>query len=126
MCVCILRRNSRWPPIIAGKLFLGKLASRLCIHPVVQTFRRNCSISHSFPHKCGVLPRNSRWPPNLSGKRCLQNLTSGLYRYPLGLLQCFHWNRQAGNYAFLESRDQCLHGRLGSVASSRPVRESFV
>ena len=39
-------------------------------------------------------------------------------------MQCFHWNQQAGNYAFLVSRDQCLHGWLGSVASSRPVRES--
>ena len=39
-------------------------------------------------------------------------------------MQCFHWNRQAGNYAFLESRDQCLHGRLGSVSSSWPVGES--
>ena len=28
------------------------------------------------------------------------------------------------SYTFLESRDQCLHGRLGSVASSRPVGES--
>ena len=42
----------------------------------------------------------------------------------LGLMQVFLWSRQAGNYAFLESRDQCLHGRLGSVASSRPVGES--
>ena len=40
------------------------------------------------------------------------------------LMQSFHWNRQAGNYAFLESRDRCLHGRLGSVSSSRPVWES--
>ena len=39
-------------------------------------------------------------------------------------MQCFHWNGQAGNYAFLESRDQCLHGRLGSDASYRPVGES--
>ena len=40
------------------------------------------------------------------------------------VMQVFHWSRRAGNYAFLESRDQCLHGRLGSVASYRPVRES--
>ena len=37
------------------------------------------------------------------------------------LMQVFHWSRQASNYAFLESRDQCLHGRLGLVASYRPV-----
>ena len=40
-------------------------------------------------------------------------------------MQCFHWNRQAGNYAFLEGRDQCLHGRLVSVASYQPVGESL-
>ena len=31
---------------------------------------------------------------------------------------------EAGNYAFLESHDQYLHGRLGSVVSSRAVGES--
>ena len=40
------------------------------------------------------------------------------------IVQYFHWNRQAGNYAFLESQYQCLHDRLGSIASSQPVRES--
>ena len=40
------------------------------------------------------------------------------------LMQVFHWSRQAGNYAFLESLDQCLHGRLGSVASYQPIGES--
>ena len=39
----------------------------------------------------------------------------------VNLMQVFHWRRQAGNYAFLESRDQCLHGQLGSVTSSRLV-----
>ena len=28
------------------------------------------------------------------------------------VMQVFHWSRQAGNYTFLESWDQCLHGRL--------------
>ena len=41
----------------------------------------------------------------------------------MSLMHCFHWNRQAGNYAFLESRDHCLHGRLGSAASYQPVGE---
>ena len=45
-------------------------------------------------------------------------------RVVLYVMQVFHWSRQAGNYAFLESRDQCLHGRLGSVASSWPVGKS--
>ena len=40
------------------------------------------------------------------------------------LMYCFHWNRQAGNYAFLESRDHRLHVWLGSVASYWPVGES--
>ena len=44
--------------------------------------------------------------------------------FPLSFMQVFHWSRQAGNYAFLESRDQCLHGLLGSVVSFQPVRES--
>ena len=39
-------------------------------------------------------------------------------------MQVFYWSRQAGNYAFLESRDQCLQGWLGSVTSSWPVGES--
>ena len=33
----------------------------------------------------------------------------------------FHWGRPVGNYAFLESGDQYLHGQLGSVAVSQPV-----
>ena len=40
-------------------------------------------------------------------------------------MQFFHWNRQAGNYSFLESREQCLHGLLGSVASSGPVGHTW-
>ena len=39
-------------------------------------------------------------------------------------IEVFHWSRPAGNYAFLESRDQCLHGQLGSFVVSRPVGES--
>ena len=37
------------------------------------------------------------------------------------VMQVFHRSRQAGNYAFLESWDQCLNDRLGSVVSSRHV-----
>ena len=40
-----------------------------------------------------------------------------------GVMQVFHWSRQASNYAFLESRDQCLHGQLRLVASYQPVGE---
>ena len=42
----------------------------------------------------------------------------------LMLMQVFHWSQQAGNCAFFESRDQCLHDRSGSVASSRSVGKS--
>ena len=47
----------------------------------------------------------------------IQNLTKVMMSVPQ--MQVFHWSQQAGNYAFLESRDQCLHGRLGSVANYR-------
>ena len=33
----------------------------------------------------------------------------------------FYWGRPVGNYVFLESRDQCLQGQLGSVVVSWPV-----
>ena len=46
-CVfCILRRNSRWPPKMVGKRFLGKVPSTLCIYPASQKFHRNRSILH--------------------------------------------------------------------------------
>ena len=35
-------------------------------------------------------------------------------RVPM-LMDCFHWDRQAGNYAFLESQDHCLHSWLGQL-----------
>ena len=38
-------------------------------------------------------------------------------------MQVFHWSRQAGNYAFLESRDQCLHGQLQVTGLSGRVTE---
>ena len=37
-------KNPRWPPKMAGKWFLGKVASWLCTYPVGQKFRRNRSI----------------------------------------------------------------------------------
>ena len=48
MHFCILRRNSRWPPKVAGKRFLLKVASRLFIYPVGPKFRRialSCTVS---------------------------------------------------------------------------------
>ena len=47
----VLRRNSRWPQKVAGKQFLGKVASRLCRYHVGQNFRRNRSISLRFRDK---------------------------------------------------------------------------
>ena len=40
------------------------------------------------------------------------------------LMQVFHWGRPVGNYAYLESRDQCLQGQLGLVVVSWHVGES--
>ena len=51
MRFCISRRNSRWPPKVAGKRFLGKVTSRLCRYPVGEKFRRNRSISHGLRDK---------------------------------------------------------------------------
>ena len=51
MRFCVLHRNSRWPPKMAGKRFLEILASRLQI-PWGQKFHRNCSIAHHFRDKC--------------------------------------------------------------------------
>ena len=57
---CILRRNLRWLPKLAGKQFLIKVVSRLCINPAGQKFHQNCSIPHRFRDKCFcVLWRNS-------------------------------------------------------------------
>ena len=42
---CVLCRNSKWPPKVAGKRFLVKIASRLC------RFCGNCSISLHFRDK---------------------------------------------------------------------------
>ena len=41
------------------------------------------------------------------------------------VMQCFHLNRQAGNYAYLESQDQSLNSWLGLVASYRPVGRNW-
>ena len=46
MHFCILHRNSRWPPKMAGKRFSVKNASTFCRYPVGQKFRRN----HYIPH----------------------------------------------------------------------------
>ena len=52
MHFCALHRISRWPLKVVGKQLLRKVASRLCIYPVGQKFRWNCSISHCFWDKC--------------------------------------------------------------------------
>ena len=59
---CILRRNSRWPPNVAGKRFWGKVASRVIIYPAGQNF-----IEIALSHFC-IKRRNSRWPPKVAGK----------------------------------------------------------
>ena len=47
---CILCRNSRWMPKMAG--FLRKVTSRLCRHHGGQKCHRNHSTSHRFRDKC--------------------------------------------------------------------------
>ena len=49
---CVLHRNSRWPLKMAGKQFLGTIASSLCNYPGGQKFCRNCSLSHCLRDKC--------------------------------------------------------------------------
>ena len=44
----------------------------------------------------------------------------------LQLIGVFHWGRHVTNYAFLESRDQCLHGRIGSFVVSLACRGELV
>ena len=43
----------------------------------------------------------------------------------VAVMQVFHWGRLVGKYAFVESRDQCLRGRLGLVVVSWPVGERW-
>ena len=56
MCLCVLQRNSKWLPKVAGKRFLEKVASQLWGYPPRdKKFQRNHSISHHFQDK-GVFP----------------------------------------------------------------------
>ena len=52
MHFCILRRNLRWSPKMAGKRYLGKVTSRLCIYPAGQKHGQNRPILHRFQDKC--------------------------------------------------------------------------
>ena len=49
-------------------------------------------------------------------QNCVAHFVSGASRFshvtPTSM-QCFHWNRQASNYAIFERWDKCLHGSLG-------------
>ena len=49
---CVLRRNSRWPPQMAGKPFLEKVVSRICRFPKGQKFCRDHSILYHYRDKC--------------------------------------------------------------------------
>ena len=52
MNMYFLYRNSRWPPKMAGKWFLGKFASRFFIYPACQKINWNWSILHHLLDKC--------------------------------------------------------------------------
>ena len=66
---CVLHRNSRWPPKMAGKRILGKVASRLSRYPTGQSLCQNLSISQSSRDKCIFC--TSKWLPKMAGKRFL-------------------------------------------------------
>ena len=51
MHFCVLRRNSRQPPKVVGKGFMGKVASRFRKNLVIQKFRRNHYSSLRFRDK---------------------------------------------------------------------------
>ena len=82
---CVLRRNSRWPPKVAGKQFLRKTpvdsADTLRIKNFVE-IALSCSVSEI--NTISVLCRNSRWPPKVAGKRFLQKVASRPCRYHAG------------------------------------------
>ena len=83
---CSLRRNSRWLPKVAGKRFLGKVASRLCRYPAHKKFRQNRSISlrfrgkHVFAFYAEIHDGCQKWRENV----LLQKVASRLCRYPVG------------------------------------------
>ena len=73
MSFCILCRNSRWLPKMAGKQFWGKVASTLYRYPVGQKFCRNHSISYCFRDKCvfafyAVIQDGCQWENDLGKK----------------------------------------------------------
>ena len=75
-----------------------------------------------FKHlKRADLNVNHFWSCVKSSQMIEPNANSGKC---ISVMQVFHWGQPVGNHAFLESRDQCLQGRLGSVVVSRPVEES--
>ena len=85
---CILRRNLRWPPKIAGKQVLRKSpVDSVDTRGGAHKFLRNISISHHFRGKC-ILRRNSRWLPKMAGKQFLGKVTSRLCRSPVGQKFC--------------------------------------
>ena len=67
---CLLCRNSRWPPKVAGQQFLRKGASRLCRYPVGQKFRREIQDGrqkwweNDFCEKSPVYSANTLWVKN--------------------------------------------------------------
>ena len=52
MPFCVLRRNSRWTPKMAGKPFFAKRRHQTVKIPWGQKFCQNCSISHRFLDEC--------------------------------------------------------------------------
>ena len=69
MFLCFTQKF-KMAPKMAGKQFLGSLASRLCRYPVGQNFHRNCFISLCFRDKCvftfyaEILDGRQKWREN--------------------------------------------------------------
>ena len=77
---CVLHRNSRCPLEVAGKQFLRKIASRLCIYPSGQ----NCSISHRFPEINALYAEIQDGCQKWRESDFLRKVAGRLYRYPAG------------------------------------------
>ena len=75
MRFCALRRNSRWPPKVAGKQFLGKVASRLWRYPAGQEFvkitlsRSISEINAFFALYAEIQDGRQKWRENNFGEK---------------------------------------------------------
>ena len=67
MRFCILCRNSRWPPEMAGKQFLGKVAITLCRSKILS--HTVSEIKMSFFINAEIQDGHQKWWKTISGKK---------------------------------------------------------